>query len=135
MDVQRVRDEVQSLRDEGFPVQYNEPAIVYVKVPFPEGWDVDADWILFKLGPNYPRTPPDPHIQEHRQYADGKVTHRIRLGGPWDQWCIHEFDWNPERHSLLTMVQLLVASLNRPTKPNPFKHYDPPDLGQLFDDS
>lgn len=108
---------------EKFPVEYDlEAGVVTVKqVRYPEGWQPQTGHILYELSDVYPRTPPWVYIPKDVRYTEGRATHKLRSDkSGYSKWCIDGLDWNPQRHTLVTMTKLILASMEEPSKSNPY---------------
>jgi hypothetical protein len=44
--------------------------------------------------------------------------HRPTSFDNYDRFCLHNFNWNPNRHTLTTMMKVAVVGLNNPNNPN-----------------
>jgi len=124
MDKGRVLEEIQRIQEK-YPVEYDldDRWVLIHDVQYPEGWSSEEAGVLFKLSKNYPKSQPKAFIPERIQFS-GKVTHRLTLSGPsgWHRWCIHRLNWEPKRHTLVTVLRLLLASLEDPAARNPFQN-------------
>jgi len=123
MDNVRVMNEVLALQDT-YPVEYSlDEGLVTVKqIQFPTGWQPRSGHILYELSEVYPRTPPWVYIPSRHTYQDGGTPHRLTCDKPgYHKWCLERLDWNPSRHTLVTMTKLLLASMEQPSSSNPFK--------------
>lgn len=121
MDRKRVMNEILALQEK-FPVEYKlDEGVVQVKqVRYPDGWTPQNGHILYELSEVYPRSPPWVYIPEQLSY-DGRSSHKLRSDkSGYSKWCIDSLDWNPERHTLVTMTKLLLASMERPNADNPY---------------
>jgi hypothetical protein len=123
---QRLRREVTSIKSlltTSVNLSANPAYVIIHDVTFPDGWHPYKGDILLVIPENYPAAQPLAFIQKRMQYREEKVDHWMqRLTAPtsvpdhesWGRWCIEDLNWNPERHTINSMMELLMRSLQRP---------------------
>lgn len=126
MDRARVLNEVAALSDAGASVAYDLDVggVWLAEFAFPAGWAPGAGAVRFDLPPSYPKTQPKVFIEERMRFHGGRpmTMHRTGPDG-WSRYCIHDLsNWDPARHTLVTMIRLLTESLNDPTSANPVRN-------------
>jgi len=122
MDTVRVMNEILALQ-ETYPVQYDLDAgqVVVKGIEFPNGWQPRQGHVLYEVSDVYPRTPPWVYIPSEVTYQHGSTPHRLASNKQgYRKWCLESLDWNPARHTLVTMTKLLLASMEHPEQDNPF---------------
>jgi len=115
-------EELLALQDK-YTVQYDlEERWVELKaVQFPEGWQPRRGPVGFKLSSWHPTQQPKVYIPDGLRYYDCVPTHVVKTKQTgWNRWCIHELDWDEDRHTLVTMLRLLLSSMDQPDTANPF---------------
>jgi hypothetical protein len=115
-------EELLALQDK-YTVQYDlEERWVELKaVQFPEGWQPRRGPVGFKLSSWHPTQQPKVYIPDGLRYYDCVPRHVVKTKQTgWNRWCIHELDWDEERHTLVTMLRLLLSSMDQPDTANPF---------------
>ncbi|POG55089.1 hypothetical protein [Haloferax marisrubri] len=137
MNPQRVIPEVQNLheliRERQSPVMsydlQTDLTVTIQFLKFPEGWQ-NSDGsrfgdVIFDLSPLYPRKQPKVYVSDDMLY-EGQSPHVLyaRSSAPpgFTKYCIHRLsEWNPDKHSLTTMFNLLEVSLENPHSKNPLQ--------------
>ncbi|WP_318571198.1 E2/UBC family protein [Salinigranum marinum] len=103
------------------------PVVTLGQFQFPRGWENTNGSrrgdVLFNLHETYPRTQPDVYISAGMRFR-GEVPHTmyhtVEAGGRrWTKYCIHHVRWNPSRHNLVKMLDILEISLESPHSNNP----------------
>lgn len=137
MNPQRVIPEVQDLhemiRQRQNPIMsYDLAEELVVKIEhlrFPEGWE-NGDGtrfgnVVFDLSPTYPRKQPNVYVSGDMTYrGDSPHVLYARSVAPdgYIKYCIHTLsDWDPDKHSLKTMFNVLEVSLDDPRAKNPLQ--------------
>lgn len=88
--------------------------VVVKQVDFPSGWNPGQGDILFKLPKTYPLVQPKVFMPDKMRY-NGKRPHIMLRGPPsWSRFCLHDFEFNPEYHTLITVLRMIKKSLEHP---------------------
>ncbi|WP_222913417.1 hypothetical protein [Natrinema sp. SYSU A 869] len=98
--------------------------IMLYDFPLPTGWNQDRTRLWFQLPEEYPATQPDAYLPADLRYQDKKPYVLLFGRGPddWAQHCIHELhDWEPRRHTLVTLTRMIATSLSQPNSSNPLE--------------
>ncbi|MDB2287086.1 hypothetical protein PM038_17860 [Halorubrum ezzemoulense] len=137
MNPQRVIPEVQDLHE--MIKQRQNPIMSYdladelvVKIEqlkFPDGWE-NSDGaqfgdVIFDLSSTYPRKQPKVYVSDDMSYRGGSphvlYAQSVAPDG-FTKYCIHTLsDWDPDKHSLKTMFNILEVSLENPKAKNPLQ--------------
>ena len=96
---------------------------------FPEGWTNSNNTrygnVIFDLSPTYPRRQPKVYVSQDMQYEGERphVLYRKSSGPPgFTKYCIHTLPaWDPSKHGLKKMFEILEISLENPRSKNPLK--------------
>lgn len=123
-DQERAMDELLALREK-YGVEYDlkQRWVVVHGVRYPSGWQPQTGKVGFKLSSWHPRGQPKVFLPDDLRYNGRQPEHLVRSRkAGWKRWCIHELDWDEERHTLVTMLRLLLSSMDRPDDANPFDH-------------
>lgn len=116
MDVQRLENDVDEL-EQHYPVKWSveKHYVMITKYGYPKGWNPRTAPLFFSIPDSYPRIPPEVYLPPDMRYKGSKVKHQLAPNDDgWMRWCIEELDWQPRHHRLLTMVNLMETSLQKP---------------------
>lgn len=120
----RLRAEVEALRTQ-YTVQWALPlgGILLTDFRYPVGWYPQQAPLLIQVPETYPTEQPTICIPARLRYTKGRVKHRVsHPADGWVQWCIHRLTWDPHDWDIPKLLTLTMASLNHPTKTDPFEH-------------
>lgn len=122
-DRERAMEELLALQEK-YDVAYDfeERWVEVQRVRFPTGWKPQTGSVGFQLSSWHPKSQPKVLIPDTLRYYDcvpGHVVKSRRDG--WNRWCIHQLEWDEDRHTLVTMLRLLLSSMDHPDKANPFE--------------
>lgn len=126
MDRARVLNEIAPLADicESLEYDLDKGEVKLHGFEFPEGWTPSEGTIWFDLPETYPKSQPKVYIPERMRFKGGRPMTMLRQGpSGWSKYCIHELgDWEPKRHTLVTLTRMIVTSLNDPNTSNPVRN-------------
>jgi ubiquitin-protein ligase len=90
---------------------------------FPEGWEPRKARIVFDVPEEYPNKQPLVYLREEMRYHGEKPEIMMNRGPDgWSRHCIHKLhDWNPNRHTLVTILRMVHSSLKSLNSSNPLK--------------
>lgn len=125
MNRDRIRRELAPLSETCAAVNYDSRAgtVILQQYPLPDGWNAETTTIWFDLPSTYPTEQPAVYIPEDLQFH-GKRPMIMMNRGPdgWSEYCIHELhDWEPRRHTLVTLTRMIDTSLHNPNSNNPLE--------------
>lgn len=113
----RVYNEVQNLATK-YRVKYDleEGEVVLKNVRLPDGWRPRrADRVLIDIPRTYPAEMPEMYLPSDLSYK-GDRPHILlptsKMG--YYRFCLHDVEWNPEKHGLASVLRLLMHSLRNP---------------------
>jgi hypothetical protein len=122
VDRRRVHDEIKDLEEAGYIVQadFKRNIVKLLKFEFPTGWRPRYGNILFDLPDSYASARPTVYFSDGMSYKgdDWTQIHRPTSLDNYDRFCINKFAWNPNKHTLTTMMKVAVVGLNNPNNPN-----------------
>jgi hypothetical protein len=125
MNRDRIRAELITLAEICAAVDYDlvDGTVLLQQYPLPDGWNAGTATIWFDLPPAYPTEQPDVYIPEDLRFR-GKRPLIMMNRGPdgWSKYCIHKLhDWDPRRHTLVTLTRMIDTSLHNPNSNNPLE--------------
>jgi len=118
MDVNRLRADVSELEDH-YPVKWSleKNYVMITKFGYPRGWKPRTAPLFFSIPDSYSRRPPEVYLPPDMRYKGSRVEHQLRPNEDgWMRWCIKELEWDPHHHRLLTMMNIMESSLQKPYK-------------------
>lgn len=126
----RVMTEIMNLADlcegeycEAISYDLDDGTVALKNYQFPGGWQPATSHIVFDLPDTYPNQQPTVYLREELEYHGGRP--RIKMAtGPdgWSKYCIHRIrDWEPQRHTLATLIRMIDNSLHDPNSTNPLQ--------------
>jgi len=122
MDVRRLHREMKDLADAGHKLKpdLKQGKVKIFKFEFPSGWNPTHGNLLFDLPSSYPNAAPNVYFSEGMSFRGNDWTeiHRPSSIDHYDRFCLHDFNWKPEKHTLTTMTKVIVLGLNNPDDPN-----------------
>lgn len=121
----RLMTEISTLADLCEAVDYDFTAgqVVLHGYPLPDGWNRETSRIWFDLEETYPAEQPDVYVPEGLRYHGQRPRIMMKTGpGEWNKYCIHRLhDWEPRRHTLVTLTRMIDTSLENPDSKNPLE--------------
>lgn len=123
MNERRLQQELAALQ-EVYTVRLTlEGTVDLLRVTYPGRWKPQTGALRFAIPADYPASAPTVHVPAQMQHRDGKHAIRMRQSpySGWKKWCVTFKDWNPRRHSLVTVTRQMMGSLSDPSKRRLFR--------------
>jgi len=115
----RVYNEATNLSEQ-YRVSFDLDAgeVVLKNVLLPEGWSPrHADQILIDIPGTYPSEMPEVYVSGNLSY-NGSNPHillsTVKRG--YYRFCLHDVEWQPDKHGLASLLRLLMHSFRNPTE-------------------
>lgn len=122
MDRRRLYGEIRDLAEGGYNIEFdlNKGEVEITGFEFPTGWEPRHGDLFYKIPGDYPNSVPAVYFSEGMSFRGSSRTHlHLRTGKDgYDKFCLHEFNWNPKKNTLITLTKVVVAGLNNPEAPN-----------------
>lgn len=132
MNLPRINTEIAALRQH-YTVAVNLknefPYVIVKDFDFGPDWRPRTGDVMLVLRSSHPQKQPVVLVEDHMEYLRGPTKHWMsKLPAPrsipnhrdWKRWCIHELNWNPNRHTLISIMRLMDRAFRKPNSDHTF---------------